>query len=285
MARNIDGRELADRLTAAAAAEVGVLRQDHGRPPGLALVVVGDDSRAQRWAWAEEQAAISVGMHVELHVMPHRSTLQAVQQMIGRLGAEPEIDGVCLQSPLPDDLDELEVLEAIAPDKDVMACAPVQAGRLVLGRPSFQPCLATAVLELVRLSDLRPSGREAVLVGPGGVAERQMALLLLEAGAAVTLVRPDARECPDAVRRADILIAMAGWPGLVGREQLKPGALVVDAGPGQGDEKPSGHVPPETRASLGALAASETGVLPLTAAMLVRNTVEAMRWRFSASAR
>ena len=285
MARSIDGRELAGQLMAAAAAEATVLRQDHGRPPGLALVVVGDDPRSQRWAGAEEQAAVSVGMHVELHVMPPRSTLQAVTQMIRRLGAELEIDGVCLQFPLPDELDELEVLEAIAPEKDVVACAPVQAGRLVLGGPSFQPCLPAAVLELVRLSDLCPRGREAVVVGRGSAAERQMALLLLEAGASVTLVRPDARESSDAVRRADLLVTMAGWPGFVGRGQLKPGALVVDASLGRGDEMPSGDVPLEAQTAAGAFAPPETGVLPLTAAMLVRNTVEAMRWRFSASAR
>lgn len=283
MARSIDGRELAEGLTAAAADDVRTLRQDHGRPPGLALVVVGDDPRAQRWAGAAEQAAVFAGMHVELHTMPRRSTPQAVRQMIGRLGAESEIDGICLQSPLPDQLDELEVLEAIAPEKDVMACTPMQAGRLVLGRPGFRPCLPTAVMELVRISNLSPGGREAVVVGRGGAAERQMALLLLEAGASVTLVRPDAQA--DAARRADVLIAMSGWPGLVGRGQLKPGALVVDAGPGLADETPSGAAPAEAEASAGAFAASETGVLPLTAAMLVRNTVEAMRWRFSASAR
>ncbi len=284
MARIIDGTGAAAELMAAAAAGAADLRLRYGRPPGLAIVVAGDDPRAVLWAGEEERAAVAAGFHAELHRMPVLSSLQAVLQMIGRLNDAPEIDGVAVQLPLPEELDAADVLGAIAPAKDVLGLTPVQTGRLLLGEKGLRPCLPAAVMEILRLAEAGPEGRETVVIGHGGAAERQLAMLLVEAQARVTLIRAGAENLAAAARSADLLISLADRPGFMDSRHIRPGAVVIDAGGGQVDGQFCGDVKPdEALASAGSLAPVATGVVPLTLAMLMRNAVEATRWRFSAS--
>ena len=284
MARIIDGRAVAAGLRQEVAAEASRLRDRHGRPPGLAVVVVGDDPASAVYVRQKERAAVEAGLHSEVHRMPAGTQTAALERMVEQLSLAPEIDGVLVQLPLPASIELGRIRAAIAPDKDLDGMTPVQAGRLALGESSLRPCAPAAVLEMLRVAEIDPSGREAVVVGRGAVVGRAAAQLLLAANATVTVVHSGTLDLAAVTRRADILVVAAGRPGLVGAEHIKPGAAVIDVGTSRVDGRLVGDVRfAEAEAVAGVLTPVPGGVGPVTIAMLLRNAVEAMRWRFSAS--
>jgi len=285
MARIVDGRAIAASIRSEVAREALELRERCGRPPGLAVVVVGDDPASAIYVRNKERAAIEAGFHSEVHRMPEGTSQQALLQMLEQLNRAPEIDGVLVQLPLPARLDAGRILRAVAPEKDVDGLTPVQAGRLLLGEGGLRPCTASAVMEVLRAADVDPAGREAVVIGRGAVVGRPLALLLTAADATVTVAHSRTRELAAVARRADILVAAAGHPGLVGPEHIKPGAAVIDIGISRVDGRLVGDVRfEEARDAAGVLTPVPGGVGPVTIAMLMKNAVEAMRWRSSASA-
>lgn len=284
MAQIIDGKAVAARVREEVAQEAQRLRDRYGRPPGLAVVLVGDDPASAIYVRNKERAAVEAGFHSEVHRMPADSTTQAVLQMVEQLNQAPEIDGFLVQLPLPDGIDEKRVLRAIDPDKDLDGLSQVQAGRLLLGEPGLRPCTPAGVMELLRTIGVDPSGREAVIIGRSSIVGKPMAQLLLAANATVTMAHSRTRDLAAVASRADILVVAAGRAGLVGREHIKPGAVVIDVGTNRVDGKLQGDVRfEEAQEVAGYITPVPGGVGPMTIAMLMRNAVEAMRWRFSAS--
>jgi methylenetetrahydrofolate dehydrogenase (NADP+)/methenyltetrahydrofolate cyclohydrolase len=248
------------------------------------VVLVGDDPASAIYVRNKERAAIEAGFHSEVHRMPADSTTQAVLQMVEQLNRAPEIDGFLVQLPLPEGIDEKRVLRAIDPDKDLDGLSQVQAGRLLLGEPGLRPCTPAGVMELLRTIGVDPSGREAVVIGRSSIVGKPMAQLLLAANATVTMAHSRTRDLAAVASRADILVVAAGKAGLVGKEHIKPGAVVIDVGTNRVDGKLRGDVRfEEAQEVAGYITPVPGGVGPMTIAMLMRNAVEAMRWRFSAS--
>ncbi len=284
MAEIIDGKAVAARVRAEVAQEAQLLKERYGRPPGLAVVLVGDDPASAIYVRNKERAASEAGFHSEVHRMPANTSTKAVIQMVEQLNRAPEIDGFLVQLPLPDGVDEKAVLRAIDPDKDLDGLTPVQAGRLLLGEPGLRPCTPAGVMELLRSAGVDPNGKEAVVIGRSSIVGKPMAQLLLGAHATVTMAHSRTRDLPAVARRADILVVAAGKAGLVGREHIKPGAVVIDVGTNRVDGKLRGDVRfDEAQEVAGYITPVPGGVGPMTIAMLMRNAVEAMRWRFSAS--
>ena len=284
MAQIIDGKAVAARVRAEVAREAQLLKERYGRPPGLAVVLVGDDPASAIYVRNKERAASEAGFHSEVHRMPANTSTQAVIRMVEQLNRAPEIDGFLVQLPLPDGIDEKAVLRAIDPDKDLDGLTPVQAGRLLLGEPGLRPCTPAGVMELLRSAGVDPKGKEAVVIGRSSIVGKPMAQLLLGANATVTMAHSRTQDLPAVARRADILVVAAGKAGLVGREHIKPGAVVIDVGTNRVDGKLRGDVRfDEAQEVAGYITPVPGGVGPMTIAMLMRNAVEAMRWRFSAS--
>ncbi len=281
MARIIDGQAVAAGLKEAVAAEAAQLRARYGRPPGLALVSVGGEPAS---VVGRERAAMQAGLRVEIHRMPVGTSTQALSQMVEQLNRAPEIDGIFVELPLPEGIDGKRVLASIDPDKDVDGRTPVQAGRLLHGEPGLRPCAAAGVMEILRQVAVDLKGKEAVVVGRGAIVGRAVAQMLVEADATVTIAHRRTRDLAAVTRRADILVVAAGEPGLVGPEHIKPGGVVIDVGASRVDGRLVGDVRfEEAQEVAGWLAPVPGGVGPVAIAWLMRNAVEAMQWRFSAS--
>ncbi len=287
MAQIIDGKEVARRVREGIAEETARLREQYGRPPGLAVVLVGDDPASAVYVRNKERAAQEVGFHSEVHRLPAETTQQALLQLLEQLNRADEIDGYLVQLPLPRHIDPQAVVRAISPEKDVDGLTPVQAGRLLLGEPGLRPCTPQGVMELLRSAGVDPDGKEAVVVGRSAIVGKPMAHLLLGAGATVTIAHSHTRKLEEVTRRADILVVAAGRAGLVGPEHVKPGAAVIDVGTNRGEDgKLKGDVRfSEVEPLAGCITPVPGGVGPMTIALLLRNCLEAMQWRSSASSK
>jgi methylenetetrahydrofolate dehydrogenase (NADP+)/methenyltetrahydrofolate cyclohydrolase len=258
------------------------------RPPGLAVVLVGDDPASAVYVRHKEKGCDEVGYHHLTHRLPADTSEAAVLKLIGELNADPVIDGILVQLPLPKGMNEEKVLLAVDPAKDVDGFHPQNLGRLVAGHPTFVPCTPKGILKLLEHYDLPTAGKEVAVVGRSVIVGRPMALLLTLKGAlgdaTVTVCHSRTRDLARVTSRADIVIAALGAPRFLGAEHIAEGAVVVDVGINRIDD-PS-H-PKGTRlvgdvdrdAVLGRVAALTPvpgGVGPMTIAMLLENTWEAM---------
>lgn len=280
-ARIIDGKAAAANLRAKVAAEVTRFRAAAGRVPGLAVVLVGDDPASAVYVRSKHKATVEAGMESFEFRLPAETSEAELLSLVDRLNADPAVDGILVQLPLPPQIDEAKVIIRIDPDKDVDGFHPINAGRLAAGLPGFVPCTPYGCLILLKneLGDL--SGKEAVVIGRSNIVGKPMALLLLGANCTVTIAHSRTRDLPDVVRRADIVVAAVGRPEMVRGDWLKPGATVIDVG--------INRLPPAEEGSKGrlvgdvafdeavGLAAAITpvpgGVGPMTIACLIRNTL------------
>ncbi len=284
----IDGKTVARSLRAKVAAEVSELTaQGARRPPGLATVLVGDDPASGVYVGGKQRACVEVGMRPFDIRLPARATFQEVADRLATLNADPEVDGVLLQLPLPSHLDGATLTSWIDPGKDVDGLTPVNAGLLSLGRPGLRPCTPSGVMELLASVDTRLEGAEAVVVGRSNLFGKPMAQLLLEANATVTVCHSRTADLRAVCARADILIAAVGRPRIVTREFVKPGAVVIDVGmnrltPEEAGTKSGlvGDVDFEAAKEVAsAITPVPGGVGPMTIAMLLHNTLQAARAR------
>jgi methylenetetrahydrofolate dehydrogenase (NADP+) / methenyltetrahydrofolate cyclohydrolase len=283
----IEGKTVARGLRANVAAEVSELTARGARPPGLATVLVGDDPASGVYVGGKQRACAEVGMRPFDIRLPARATFQEVADRLATLNADPEVDGVLLQLPLPSHLDGPSLTSLIDPGKDVDGLTPVNAGLLSLGRPGLRPCTPSGVMELLASVDARVEGAEAVVVGRSNLFGKPMAQLLLEANATVTVCHSRTVDLQAVCARADILIAAVGRPRLLTRELIKPGAVVIDVGmnrltPEQAGTKSGlvGDVDFEAAKEVAsAITPVPGGVGPMTIAMLLRNTLQAARAR------
>ena len=280
----IDGKGYAQSLRERIATQVAAFRDAAGRAPGLAVVLVGDDAASQVYVGAKVKQTREAGMVSVEHRLAANAAEAEVTALVERLNADPGIDGILVQLPLPRAIDPDRVVAAIDPLKDVDGLTSVNAGRLAAGRPGLRPCTPAGCLMLARetLGDL--AGRRVVVLGRSLLVGRPAALLFLGDDCTVTLAHSKTRDLPAVCREAEILVAAVGRPGLVRGDWIAPGACVIDVGinrvpapeKGEGGTRLVGDVAfDEAREVAGWITPVPGGVGPMTIACLLRNTVTA----------
>jgi methylenetetrahydrofolate dehydrogenase (NADP+)/methenyltetrahydrofolate cyclohydrolase len=280
----IDGKAAALALRQEIAGQVAKFRDATGRAPGLAVVLVGDDPASAVYVRSKGKATREAGMESFEHLLPATTSQDELIALVDRLNADPAVDGILVQLPLPPQIDERVVITRIAPDKDVDGFNPVNAGRLAIGLNGFVPCTPLGCLKLLKneLGDL--AGKDAVVIGRSNIVGKPMALLLLRESCTVTIAHSRTRDLPEVVRRADIVVAAVGRPRMVKGDWLKPGATVIDVGINRTDAGLAGDVDFDSAAAVArAITPVPGGVGPMTIACLIRNTFvsAARRERFA----
>ncbi|MBO9621870.1 MAG: bifunctional methylenetetrahydrofolate dehydrogenase/methenyltetrahydrofolate cyclohydrolase FolD [Sphingomonas sp.] len=276
----IDGKAFAVGLRARVAEGVAAFRAAAGRAPGLAVVLVGEDPASAVYVRSKGKQTREAGMESFEHKLPADTDQAALIALVDRLNADPTVDGILVQLPLPGHLDAEEVLLRIDPDKDVDGFHPVNAGRLATGLPGFVPCTPLGCVMLLedRLGDL--SGLDAVVIGRSNIVGKPMAALLTARNCTVTIAHSRTRNLPHYLLHADIVVAAVGRPGFVKGEWLKPGATVIDVGINRTEAGLVGDVDFDSAASVaGAVTPVPGGVGPMTIACLLRNTLVAAHRR------
>ncbi|MAR70711.1 bifunctional methylenetetrahydrofolate dehydrogenase/methenyltetrahydrofolate cyclohydrolase FolD [Halomonas sp.] len=284
----IDGKAFAQKLRHEVGSQVASFVGAHGRPPGLAVVLVGEDAASQVYVRTKMRQAEEAGIASFAHRLPAATTEAELLELIVALNADERVDGILVQLPLPDHIDEGVVIEAIAADKDVDGFHPRNVGRLATGESALVPCTPLGCLLLLqdRLGDL--TGLKAVIVGRSNIVGKPMAQLLLKAHCTVTMAHSRSRNLVDECRQADILVVAVGRPGMIGSDHVKPGATVIDVGInredlGEGQSRLVGDVDFAAVAKVaGAITPVPGGVGPMTVACLLRNTLYAAQRRESA---
>ena len=284
-ARIIDGTALARSIRAGLAEEVAEMVRA-GRPrPGLGVVLVGDDPASAVYVRNKTNASAEVGIHSEQVNLPSSAGQADVEAAVEAFNLNPAIHAILVQLPLPAQVDSAAVLRAIDPRKDGDGTHPENVALLAVGTPRVRPCTPAGVMEMLRHEGVEVAGREAVIIGRSNIVWRPLAQLLLIADATVTICHSRSRDLAAITRRADILVAAVGRPGLVTADMVKPGATVIDVGinrlPPAEEGGKSRLVGDVDRAGVEAIAGLLTpvpgGVGPMTIAMLLKNTVEAAR--------
>jgi len=280
-ARLIDGRQVAADLQRDLRARVENRVAAGRRPPGLAVVMVGQDPASAIYVRNKRKACDEVGIRSVAYDLPQDTDQDALDALVGGLNADPAIDGILVQLPLPGQLDARRVIEAIDPAKDVDGFHPYNIGRLAQRIPLLRPCTPAGVMELLARSDIEVRGRSAVVVGASNIVGRPMALELLLAGATTTVCHRFTADLGAEVARADIVVVAVGKPGLVRGAWIRPGATVIDVGMNRlPDGQLCGDVEFDAAAErAGWITPVPGGVGPMTVAMLMKNTLDAAERR------
>ncbi len=271
----MDGKALAGRIRAEVAAEVAAFP----RAIGLATVLVGDDPASDVYIRMKHKATLEVGIEARDLRLPAETSEAELLGLVAELNADEAIDGILVQLPLPDQIDEGTVIRAVDPVKDVDGFHPVNAGLLLAGTPAHVPGTPLGVLALLDEYEVPLQGANAVVVGRSDIVGKPAALLLLHRHATVTICHSRTRDLAAEVARADVVVAAVGVPGIVTPEMVKEGAAVIDVGINRTEAGLVGDVHPDAAARAGLLTPVPGGVGPMTIAMLLRSTVRAARYR------
>lgn len=300
MAILLDGKKLAESVRAEVRTGVAAFVSEYGRPPGLEVVLVGDDPASQVYTRNKEKAAIEVGIRGHLHVLPAQTPEDHLVTLLNKLNADDNVDGILVQLPMPKQIREQKILDLVSAAKDVDGFHPINAGMLASGRPSLAPCTPRGSMKLIALaeslgaSSAKLEGARAVVVGRSNIVGKPMAQLLLAANATVTMAHSRTKDLPAVCREADVLVVAVGKAELVRGDWIKPGATVIDVGMnrtyvgGQTDmdtrkAKLVGDVAfNEAQEVAGAITPVPGGVGPMTIACLLENTLIAARARMAA---
>ena len=276
-ARIIDGKGVAATLRTALAARVATFTARHGRAPGLAVLLVGSDAASQVYVRNKRRACEEVGMASFAHDLPVDTREADLLALVDQLNADPAVDGILLQLPLPDHIHPEVVLERIDPAKDVDGFHPYNVGRLAQRLPGLRPCTPRGIMHLLEHYAIPVRGRHAVVVGASNIVGRPVALELLLAGATVTICHRFTRDLEQHVRRAELLVVAVGKPGLIPGDWVAPGATVIDVGINRlPDGSLRGDVDFDRAGERAAwITPVPGGVGPMTIAMLLQNTLEA----------
>jgi methylenetetrahydrofolate dehydrogenase (NADP+)/methenyltetrahydrofolate cyclohydrolase len=270
----MDGTALAARIRAEVAAEVAEL----GRL-GLATVLVGDDPASQIYIGKKHEAARGAGIEPHDHHLPAETSEADLLALVAELNADESVDGILVQLPLPDHLDESLVLRSVAPIKDVDGFHPASAGQLYLDQPTFVPATPLGIMALLDEYGVALEGARAVVVGRSTIVGKPTALLLLRANATVTICHSRTADLGRHTGEADVVVAAVGKAGVVSAEMVKPGACVIDVGMNRTEAGLRGDVDPDAAERAALMTPVPGGVGPMTIAMLLRNTVKAARYR------
>jgi len=277
----IDGRAAAAELRAKVAAEVKRLAAVHGLSPGLAVVLVGDNPASHAYVASKTKMSVQSGMQSFDYRLPGSVSETQLLDLIAQLNEDPSIHGILVQLPLPPQIDTDKIIEAVDPNKDVDGFHPTNVGRLALGLPSLVPCTPLGCIKLAKIVHPSLAGLEAVVVGRSNIVGKPLAQLLIGQNATVTVAHSKTRDLPTVCRRADLVVAATGRPGLVRGDWIKPGATVIDVGINRvadegGRHRIVGDVAfAEVREVAGAITPVPGGVGPMTIACLLANTAKA----------
>jgi methylenetetrahydrofolate dehydrogenase (NADP+)/methenyltetrahydrofolate cyclohydrolase len=280
MEKIIDGKAIAAKIREEIAAGV-VSVKAKGVTPGLAVVLVGNDPASQVYVSMKEKACAVAGIFSDEHKLPAETTEAQLLALIDELNRDERIDGILVQLPLPKQIDESKILEAISPKKDVDGFHPYNVGRLVTGNPLFQPCTPYGVMKMIEHTGIDLTGKEVVVVGRSNIVGKPVALMCLAQHATVTICHSRTRDLAAQVAKADVLIAAVGRAEMIKGAWIKPGAVVIDVGVNRvGEKKLVGDVEFDAAlARAGAITPVPGGVGPMTITMLLYNTLESARRR------
>ncbi len=289
LAITLDGKALAQRLQSHLSKKIQTLQAQFGRPPGLAVLMVGDNPASATYVSNKERSCQKVGIASFGHHFPEEITQAKLVQVIQELNQDQQVDGILVQLPLPAHLDARAVLYEIHPDKDVDGLHPTNMGRLVRDEWGLRSCTPAGVMRLLQEYEIKIQGQQAVVIGRSILVGKPMALMLLNADATVAIAHSLTQDLASLTRNADIVIAAAGHPNLITAEMIKPGAVVVDVGinritEASGKSRLVGDVDfAAVQAVAGHLTPVPGGVGPMTVAMLLENTVWSYNQRHKAS--
>jgi methylenetetrahydrofolate dehydrogenase (NADP+)/methenyltetrahydrofolate cyclohydrolase len=273
-ARLIDGKSLAERIRGEIAREVRELGEI-----GLATVLVGDDPASDIYIRLKHKAAAEVGIDARDIRLASQTTEEELLEQVEQLNADDSIDGLLVQLPLPGHIDEPRVLRTIAPRKDVDGLHPFNFGQLALGHPTLVGATPVGVIALLQEYEVPLEGASAVVVGRSDIVGKPVSLLLLHANATVTICHSRTHDLSEVTRQADVLVVAVGKAGVVGPDDVRKGAAVIDVGMNRGDDGVVGDVDPAVAEVAGLMTPVPGGVGPMTIAMLLRNAVRAARYR------
>jgi methylenetetrahydrofolate dehydrogenase (NADP+)/methenyltetrahydrofolate cyclohydrolase len=289
MAVIIDGKALAKKMQSAIAEEVAQLQTQYGRPPGLAVMMVGDNPASAAYVKNKETACHKAGIASFGKHFPASVTQSELEQVIDELNADDRVDGILIQLPLPDKFDAIALLNRLDPDKDADGLHPNNLGKLARGEEGLRSCTPAGVMELLAEAKIDIAGKNAVVIGRSILVGKPVALMLLEENATVTIAHSRTKNLAEITRKADILIAAIGRPEFVTAEMVKPDAVVIDVGINritdyEGKSRLVGDV---DYASVSEVASHITpvpgGVGPMTVTMLLHNTVCSYKQKFAKS--
>ncbi len=278
--RLLDGKTLAKKIQSELKTKVDQLKAKIGRPPGLAVLMVGDNPASAVYVRNKEKACQKVGIVSLGQHFPDNATQAELEQVIAQLNQDERVDGILVQLPLPKHLDSIALLRCIDPDKDADGLHQVNLGKLVRSESGLRSCTPGGVMRILKEYNLNPAGKKAVVIGRSILVGKPVALMLLEANATVTIAHSHTPDLGAVCREADILVAAVGRPEMITRDMIKPGAVVIDVGINRvettaGKSKLVGDV---AFAEVAELASYITpvpgGIGPMTVAMLLSNTVQ-----------
>jgi methylenetetrahydrofolate dehydrogenase (NADP+) / methenyltetrahydrofolate cyclohydrolase len=277
-ARVIDGKAVGARVRAQVATEVEAFVAEHGRPPGLATILVGDDPASAVYVAGKQKACAEAGIQGFDHRVGADASEDEVIALIERLNADDDVSGILCQLPVPPHMDGVKLTGLVDPGKDVDGLTPISVGLLSLGREGLRPCTPEGVMLLLEEAGAQLEGAEAVVIGRSNLFGKPMAQLLLGANATVTTCHSRTRDLPGVCARADVLIAAVGLARMVKRDWVKPGAIVIDVGMNRLEDGLAGDVDFDAVAEVAAaITPVPGGVGPMTIACLLRNTLKAAR--------
>ncbi len=304
-ARIIDGKAISQAIRDELKDRISQVKASLGRPPGLVILLVGDDPASQVYVRSKLKTGEDAGMKVTLETLPSSASLEQVLEVVNRYNADDACDGILVQSPLPKALGhaaEQQVFDAIHPSKDVDGFSPISAGLVAQNRSGFAPCTPAGVIEMLQRSDIEMAGKHAVVVGRSDIVGKPMAMLLLHQNATVTICHSRTPDLAAMTRQADILVAAIGRPAMITAEHVSPGTVVVDVGINSVTDAAQaaqifenhpnrmavfekrgsvlvGDVHPDVANVAAAITPVPGGVGPLTIAMLMANTVKSAEGR------
>jgi len=306
MSSNIlSGKDIAESIKSEVSADIARLKAEHGFTPCLAVVRVGDDPASAVYVGNKVKTSEAIGLISEHHHLAADVSRAELVGLVRSLNWREEVDGILVQLPLPDQINEREILEMIDPDKDVDGFHPVNVGRLSQGEKALVPCTPAGVIEILKRSGIEIAGQNAVIVGRSNIVGKPMAMLLLQENATVTICHSRTRDLPAVTKQADILVAAIGRPGFIRGEHIREGATVIDVGINNVSDVDLVHElfgedeiekrlaaiekrgftlvgdvnPKEAKEKAGNFTPVPGGVGLLTVAMLMKNTVEAAKMR------
>jgi methylenetetrahydrofolate dehydrogenase (NADP+) / methenyltetrahydrofolate cyclohydrolase len=276
----LDGKALAKKIQLKLKTQITQLESNINRPPGLAVLMVGDNPASAVYVRNKEKACQKIGIASMGQHFPENVTQQELEQAIARLNQDDRVDGILVQLPLPKHLDSIALLHRIDPDKDVDGLHPVNLGKLVRSETGLRSCTPAGIIRLLQEYNLPLEGKHAVVIGRSILVGKPIALMLLEQNATVTMAHSRTQDLSAICRTADIIVAAAGKPEMITQEMVKPGAIVIDVGInrvdlGSGKSKLVGDVAFESVAKVASyITPVPGGIGPMTVAMLLSNTVE-----------
>ncbi|MEA1928500.1 MAG: bifunctional methylenetetrahydrofolate dehydrogenase/methenyltetrahydrofolate cyclohydrolase FolD [Candidatus Auribacterota bacterium] len=288
MAKIINGKEIAAEIREEIRLEVAELKDKTGEVPGLAVVLVGEDPASEVYVRMKEKACEKAGITSFQHRLIAEISQKELLDLIEMLNHDSRVNGILVQLPLPDQIDEGKILQAIDPDKDVDGFHPVNIGKLMAGEEGFLPCTPLGIMELLQRSGNSPDGKHVVVVGRSNIVGKPIAMMLVRkkvgANATVTICHTGTEDLGTITRQADILIVSAGRPSTITADMVKDGVVVIDVGVNQIGVTPEGKRIlagdvdfEEIKEKARAITPVPGGVGPMTIAMLLRNTVQAFK--------